>query len=150
MSTTSLELPHPLILLGAHDNVAVAREDIAAGSTLHAGDRAVVSTQAIPAGHKIALQAIATGDVVRKYGQVIGVATQPIAAGAHVHTTNMDMSAEDRAHGVGKCYKPSVPVARPATFEGFVRPNGRVGTRNYLGVIASRSEERRVGKECRL
>lgn len=137
MLTTSIELPNPLILLGAHDNVAVAREDIAMGRVLYVGDVAFVSTEDVPAGHKIALQSLAPGDAVRKYGQVIGVATHPIVAGAHVHTQNMGMSDEDRSHGIGKSYQAVVPVALPATFEGFVRRTGRVGTRNYIGVISS-------------
>lgn len=130
-------LLNPLILLGANDSVAVAREDIPVHTLLQVGSRQLTSAQPIAAGHKIALQRIAAGEEVRKYGQIIGVATQAIAPGEHVHTHNMAMSSEGRAHEVGRYFQPVMPAARQATFKGYVRPGGRVGTRNYIGVISS-------------
>jgi altronate hydrolase len=129
--------PAPLILLSDADNVAVARHEVPAGVRLSAGGAALLSGEPIPSGHKIALRAIARGAVVRKYGQVIGLATQDIAAGAHVHTHNLGMGGDSHEHGSGTRYQPSQVAATAATFLGIVRRDGRVGTRNYLGVIAS-------------
>jgi altronate hydrolase len=127
----------PLILLSDADNVAVARHEIAPGTSLSAGGRSIVSADLIPSGHKIALRAIAQGEVVRKYGQVIGRATQPVAAGSHVHTHNLGMGGDSHDHGIGASYKPTPRAASDASFLGIVRRDGRVGTRNYLGVISS-------------
>jgi len=80
---------YPLIRLHLHDNVAVACCDAPAGARLSAGDVAVTARQLIPAGHKVALADIAAGEPVVKYGETIGVATQAIRAGEHVHLHNL-------------------------------------------------------------
>lgn len=129
--------PAPLILLSEADNVAVARHEIPAGMALTAGTADVVSRSVIPSGHKLALRDIAQGEVVRKYGQVIGLATQAIAAGEHVHVHNLGMGGDSHDHAAGKHYRPMPAAATRASFQGIVRRDGRVGTRNYLGVIAS-------------
>ncbi|MBL0730449.1 UxaA family hydrolase [Piscinibacter sp. HJYY11] len=129
--------PSPLILLSEADNVAVARHDIAAGTALAAGPVQVVSRQAIPSGHKLALRRIAAGEVVRKYGQVIGLASEDIAPGDHVHGHNLGMGGDTHDHAAGRDYRRTPLANPPATFQGIMRRDGRVGTRNYLGVIAS-------------
>jgi altronate hydrolase len=128
---------NPLIFLSDVDNVAVARQEIAAGTSLTIGLRHITTQERLPAGHKVALQAIAAGEVVRKYGQVIGVATQAIEPGQHVHMQNLGMADAHLAHQVGHAYVPVTPLEPAASFDGYVRSNGRVGTRNYIGVIAS-------------
>jgi len=128
---------NPLIRLSDIDNVAVARQEIAAGTLLTIGTLQITTREAIPSGHKVALRPIDSGEVVRKYGQVIGLATQAIAAGAHVHVQNLDMSGAGRVHSVGHAYQAVARLEPAASFEGYVRSNGRVGTRNYIGVIAS-------------
>ena len=127
----------PLILLSDVDNVAVARHEIAAGTALAAGGENFVCAAVIPSGHKLALRPIAEGEVVRKYGQVIGLATQAIAAGDHVHVHNLGMGGDSHDHLAGGGSQASRKALVPATFQGIVRRDGRVGTRNYLGVIAS-------------
>src|SRR5690348_16818063 len=72
------------------DNVVVAATRIPKGARLDAED--LVATEAIATGHKIATATIAKDQAVRKYGQVIGVATQTIARGSHVHTHNIAVS----------------------------------------------------------
>lgn len=129
--------PAPLILLSEADNVAVARHEVAAGTALEAGNAKFTSRDVIPSGHKVAVRAIAAGEVVRKYGQVIGLATKPIAIGEHVHVHNLGMGGDQHDHAAGRHYRPTAPAVAPATFRGIVRRDGRVGTRNYLGVIAS-------------
>lgn len=120
------------IIADARDNVAVAIANLSAGEVLANG---WATSEDIPAGHKIALQAIYRGDQVVKLGQPIGVATQAIAAGAHVHSHNLHFSRKDVVGEVG------VDLCQPeriaATFDGFVRANGRVGTRNYVGILTS-------------
>lgn len=85
------ETPHDdrLILLDPRDNVFVARVRLAAGETLDTGAGAARLDRDAPLAHKIARRAIASGETILKYGAPIGVATQAIAAGAHVHVHNM-------------------------------------------------------------
>ena len=129
--------PSPLLRLHPADDVAVARTAIAAGTVLAGPGGDLRAMDDVPAGHKIALRAIGAGTPVRKYGQVIGVATTDVEAGRHVHVHNLDMGDVHPAHGVGLDYVPTAPMSEPATFEGFVRADGRVGTRNFVGVISS-------------
>jgi altronate hydrolase len=134
----STEMPSSALLrLHPADDVAVARDAIAAGTVLAGPDGALQAADDVPAGHKIALRSVAAGAPVRKYGQVIGVATRAIVAGQHVHVHNLDIGDSHPAHGVGRAYVPTTPVSEPATFEGFVRADGAVGTRNFVGVISS-------------
>lgn len=127
----------PLITLNPADNVAVARETIDPTQTpLIEG---LVPLAKIPRGHKIARIAIAQGQAVIKYGQTIGFATQDIAPGAHVHLHNLAVGEFSRDFAVGVDAKPPqmVPAQDRASFMGFLRPDGRVGTRNYIAVISS-------------
>lgn len=126
-----------LLRLHPADDVAVARDAIVAGTVLCGADGSLQALDDIPAGHKIATRAVDVGAPVRKYGQVIGVATTAIVPGQHVHVHNLDMGSSHPSHGVGRAYVPTAPVAEPATFEGYVRSDGRVGTRNFVGVISS-------------
>ena len=71
--------------LNAEDNVVVARVDLAAGAAIEEG---VAATASVPSGHKVAVKAIAEGEVIRKYDQIIGFAASDIAAGDHVHIHN--------------------------------------------------------------
>ncbi|MDE2515552.1 MAG: UxaA family hydrolase [Rhodospirillales bacterium] len=89
-----------LLLLAPEDNIAVAREPLDAGSEIAVGGGRVVLAAAIPRGHKIAVRAIAAGEKIVKYGAPIGVATRPIAAGAHAHLHNI-RSDYTPTHGVG-------------------------------------------------
>jgi len=115
------------------DNVVVAPGRIAKGARL-AGE-GIVALDSIPMGHKIATSRIARGEIVRKYGQVIGVATCDIAPGAHVHVHNIAMSAEraGAAHQVNAWARSEAP----RSFQGYRRKDGRAGVRNYIGVLTS-------------
>jgi altronate hydrolase len=126
-----------LIQLSDTDNVAVARVDLAAGLALNLGGGSVVARDAIPSGHKVAIAAIASGGAVLKYGQVIGLATRTVLPGEHVHVHNVEMVQSAPGHGVGDAFRPAPTALSAATFEGIVRADGRVGTRNYLAVISS-------------
>lgn len=129
-----------LLRLSPLDDVAVASTDLPAGISVHAGGAAtLVTSEAIPRGHKVALRAISPGEAVRKYGQIIGFATAPIGPGNHVHTHNLAFGdfAHERpvAPAVGPLHKVAPEAQR--TFEGIVRPDGRVATRNYIGILTS-------------
>src|SRR6266700_3011460 len=95
------------------DDVAVAVDALHAGDVVRVGDRAIEIRDAIPAGHKIALRAIAAGDPVRKYGWPIGRATAPIEAGAWIHSHNLGTQLEGT---LAYAYEPVAarPPARPA------------------------------------
>ena len=125
-----------LILLNSADSVAVATRDIAAGSPYAMGGVAGATAQDIPSGHKLAVKSISPGEPVLKYGQVIGMATQPIAPGDHVHMHNLTMGDMRLEEAIGSAYRPTEP-AEGAQFQGIVRATGKVSTRNYIGIIAS-------------
>jgi altronate hydrolase/galactarate dehydratase len=116
------------------DNIMVALSALAPGTVL-ADDLMVAD--AIPAGHKLAIQPIAEGDPVRKYGQIIGIATENIAPGAHVHEHNLGMGAHKQDYEFGSAAVPLPAIETPAGFRGFHRPSGRIGTRNYIGILTS-------------
>ncbi|AJG22797.1 UxaA family hydrolase [Cupriavidus basilensis] len=126
-----------LIRLHANDNVLIARDALSLGQRLpELGLR--VRAQ-VPAGHKIAACAIAKGTQIRKFDTVIGVAERDIEAGDHVHSHNLALVDFYRDPGFCQDVRPVdyVPEAERATFMGFVRPDGRVGTRNFIGILSS-------------
>jgi len=117
--------------LNAADNVVIAMRRLAAGERLDG--EALAAAEAIASGHKIAVRPIRAGETVRKYGQVIGAATADIAPGAHVHTHNLAMSARrDEAQG-GAVQRQEAP----RSFQGYRRAGGKIGVRNYIGVLTS-------------
>jgi altronate hydrolase len=125
----------PVIRIHTADNVVIARQQLLGGTFVAAEDFIVQGL--VPPGHKLACRAIAAGEPVLRYGQVIGHATQPIAPGQHVHTHNLAFSDFARAHEPGAALRPTDYAAEPATFDGIVRADGRVATRNYIGILTS-------------
>ncbi len=125
----------PSIRIHPADNVVIARRQLLGGTALP--DEGVVVTGLIPPGHKIAARTIAKGEAVRRYNQIIGTAAQAITPGQHVHTHNLAFSDFARTHDVGSDALATVHVATPATFAGIVRADGRIATRNYIGVLTS-------------
>ncbi|MDP1531029.1 UxaA family hydrolase [Rhodoferax sp.] len=127
---------NPTIRLHPQDDVLIARTQLVSGTVAEG----IAIKGLIPAGHKIAVHALAAGAPVRRYNQVIGFASKPIAAGEHVHTHNLDMGPNKgdfaRDYAFGADVKPA-PVRREATFMGIKRADGRVATRNYIGVLSS-------------
>jgi altronate hydrolase len=126
----------PFIRLHPQDDVLIARAQLVGGSVAEN----VTIKGLIPPGHKVATRAIAQGDPVRRYNQIIGFASKPIAAGEHVHTHNLDMGANKgdfaRDYAFGADVK-AQPPKREATFMGIQRGDGRVATRNYIGILSS-------------
>src|ERR1700730_788397 len=123
------------VRLSPNDNVVVAVDPIPEGATA-AG---VTARARVMRGHKMAVAPIAKGEPVRKYDQIIGFATQPIAPGDWVHTQNVEMHdfARDYRFAEGARNDEILAPELRATFEGYVRPDGRTGTRNYIGVLTS-------------
>jgi altronate hydrolase len=119
------------------DNVAVARVPIPAGTDLLVEGMPVRTTDAIPAGHKVALWDIAPGETVERYGQVIGRAKQPIAAGQHIHTHNLAFEELELHYEFPTADLPEPARASSPVFMGYRREDGRVGTRNYIAVVAA-------------
>ena len=126
-----------IVRLSADDNVVVALADLPVGAEVESGG--VVAAAEIPAGHKVATAAIAEGEAIRKYGQIIGFASTAIAPGEHVHVHNVTVKdfARDYAFGVDRRTLEPVPESERSTFLGFRRADGRVGTRNRIAVIAT-------------
>lgn len=126
----------PVIQLHQIDDVVIARAAIAAGTMLADFDNLLVKGD-IPAAHKLAIRAIEKGQAVRRYGQIIGFATQDIPAGEHVHSHNLAMGDFARDYAFGEDVRPVPPPDRPLSFMGIRRADGRVATRNYIGVIST-------------
>lgn len=126
-----------VIHLHPNDNVAIARVPVAAGAELKVDGQALAVRDAIPAGHKIALARISRGEVVRRYGQIIGRATETIEPGRHIHTHNLAFEELHFQYDFPATEIP-LPERRAApTFMGYLREDGSVGTRNYIAVVAA-------------
>ena len=126
----------PLFLrIHPSDNVAVALRSAEAGVAFDG----VTAINAIPAGHKLALRAIAVGEPVVKYGYPIGVASVAIPAGSHVHSHNVRGNLPEKLETLrfADVAKPrSAAAARSAdTFMGYRRPDGRAATRNEIWIV---------------
>jgi len=122
--------------LHADDNVLAAVDEIPVGAAPTGGP---VARQRVPKGHKVATVAIAVGEPIKKFGQIIGFASQPIAAGDWVHEHNclVHEFARDYHFSEGARVVTPLPSESRATFEGYRRADGRAGTRNYLGILTS-------------
>jgi altronate hydrolase len=123
------------IRLHPNDDVVIARSQLVTGTRLM--DENVDVRGLVPPGHKVATRAVARGQPVKRYNQVIGFASRDIAPGEHVHLHNLAMGAFDRDYAFGADAHPTAYVDAPATFEGIVRPDGRIATRNYLGILST-------------
>src|SRR2546423_6406730 len=127
------------IVLKPEDDVAVAKAPLPQGAVFDDGGSTIEARQDIKPGHKIARRPVRRGEPVRRYGQVIGFATQDIAVGEHVHTHNLDigeLSADRYEVGVDVRPVDFYPGDKMRYFEGYRREDGRVGTRNYVAIIS--------------
>ncbi|WP_026975215.1 UxaA family hydrolase [Alicyclobacillus contaminans] len=124
--------------LHEQDEVAVALRPLAKGEQIQVAGRSVRVEEDIPRGHKVALQALAAGAVVHKYGYAIGRTAAQVQPGQWVHTHNLKSGLAGKADYV---YQPAgssvAPGSSPSTrtFLGYVRENGDVGIRNELWVL---------------
>jgi altronate hydrolase len=126
----------PFIRLHPADDVLIARAQLVGGASIEN----VTVRGLIPPGHKVAARALSAGEPVRRYNQIIGFTSQAIAAGEHVHTHNLNMGPDKgdfaRDYALGADVK-APPERREASFMGIRRADGRVATRNYIGILSS-------------
>jgi altronate hydrolase len=127
----------PVIRLHPRDNVVVARVDVGIGTAVAA--EGFVTRSQVPAGYKIAARTIGRGEPIRKYDVVVGFAATDIAPGTLVHAHNTEFREFDRDYAFARDFRPValLPDAQRATFQGIVRADGRVGTRNYVGILST-------------
>lgn len=124
-----------IVRLHDRDNLVVAVDAIMPGSAV----QGVTAKDRVPKGHKMAIAPIAQGDPILKFGQIIGFASKPVEPGTWLHEHNVEMHAFSRDYRFAEDAKPEalLPAEARATFEGFRRANGKVGTRNYLAILTS-------------
>ena len=127
----------PVLQLNPTDPLVVATRDLAVGEAVGLGD--ITPSEPIGRGHKLAIKPIESGAPVRKLGQVIGIATRPITPGQHIHVHNVEFrpSTADHAIGIHRSNMMVLPEDQAATFQGILRPDGSVATRNYIGVLTT-------------
>lgn len=125
----------PVIRLSPEDGVVIARIGLPPGAPV--GNGVAVGARRVPPGHKVAVRAHAPGEPIRRYGQIIGFATDAIAPGDWVHTHNCAMGDFDKDYAWGVDARPTPLVTPAATFMGLRRADGRVATRNYIGIVTS-------------
>jgi len=123
------------IRLHASDNVVTATASLEVGTKIETTE----TTALIPRNHKIATHNISKGEAIVKYAQIIGYASEDIEAGAHIHTHNVDFRNVDATYEFGTNLQPVAPVSQDKqdSFMGYRRANGKVGTRNYIGILTS-------------
>ena len=128
-----------MIRLHDTDNVLIAKAQLSLGQTIDIDGATVRLRAQVPAGHKVAAHAIAKGAAIRKYDTIIGFAARDIEPGEHVHSHNIELREYERDPGFGLDVRPVdyVPQDQRATFMGIVRPDGQVGTRNFIGIFSS-------------
>jgi len=131
-----MEQTLPYIKLHHEDDVVIARNQLAADTVLEALGSLRVLVD-IPAAHKLAIRPLKNGQPIRRYGQIIGFASADIAAGEHVHTHNTSMGSFERDYAFGQDARPVEFVTSTRTFDGIQRADGRVATRNYIGVVST-------------
>lgn len=141
---SAVRLSEVAIRLHPDDDVAIVKTHLPPGTRIKLelepdSVAEVAVPRLIPTGHKLALRNIIPNAPIRRYGQVIGFASQPISAGEHVHSHNLGVHdfARDYAFGADVRRVDYVPVGQRRMFHGYQRADGRVGTRNYIAVIAS-------------
>ena len=126
--------PPPVIRLHPDDGVVIARATLLPGTPVADG---VTAIGRIPAGHKVAVKPLAVGEPIRRYGQIIGFATAAIAPGEHVHVHNCGMGDFAKDYAYTQDARPTAMANERLTFAGIRRPDGRVATRNYIGILTS-------------
>jgi altronate hydrolase len=126
-----------VIFLHPADNVCVATRDLPKGAVITAGGNTVELREAVRLGHKIALQPLAAGQQVVKYGQIIGFTTETIAPGTWLHTHNLTAGQFARDYAAATEIPPDLEPLTGLTFQGFKRPDRKPGTRNYIAVIST-------------
>ena len=137
IETSGKKLAGPIIRLHPNDNIVVARVDVAIGTEVPSEN--FTSRSQVPAGYKIAAKKILQGEPILKYNVTVGFANTDIEPGTMVHSHNTEFREFDRDYAYASEYQPTtlLPESERATFQGYVRPNGKVGTRNFIGILST-------------
>ena len=124
-----------ILRLEPQDNVIVAIDPILPGAVVEG----ITAVGRVPKGHKMATETIAEGEAVLKFGQIIGFAKCGIGVGEHVHEQNCGVHAFARDYHFAEAAEPErlLPAEQRRMFDGYRRANGKVGTRNYIGILTS-------------
>lgn len=125
------------LLLNPRDTVAIAKRPIPAGTPLELGGHSVTTSEAIDLGHKVALAPVDAGQPVRRYGQVIGYATERILPGQWVHRHNIEPGELSLDYAISSEVPPDPTPVTGRTFQGYRRADGRAATRNYIGIVST-------------
>ena len=126
----------PLVIrIHPNDDVVIARRQLVGGTRIES--EGITVSGLVPPGHKVATRAIRAGAPVRRYDQIIGSARLDIAPGQHVHVHNLEFASFERDYAAASGARATEYVPAPATFDGIVRADGRVATRNYIGILTS-------------
>jgi len=127
------------IRLHPDDDVVVLRRPLGKGGRFVCEGREVILRDKVTVGHKVAVRPVETGNPVRKYGQVIGFARSSVQPGDWVHTHNLEVRVFERAtEAPGRAERwELLPPGEVPVFQGYTRQGGRVGTRNYVGVLTT-------------
>ncbi|MBL8170243.1 MAG: altronate dehydratase [Acidobacteria bacterium] len=138
-----------VLQLNPKDNVGVARLPVAAGVEIPVNGQQIKASDTIVPGQKLALKPIAAGETISKYGEIIGKAARDIAAGEWVHTHNVqsDFSGKNYEFATRTPVTEYFSAEEAGTFQGYLRENGDVGTRNYIAVIATSNCSSHVATE---
>tara|TARA_Y100000389_G_scaffold68797_1_gene65319 strand:- start:2202 stop:3743 length:1542 start_codon:yes stop_codon:yes gene_type:complete len=123
-----------LIVLNQNDNVGVSQFIIPEKTKIVGQDISTVNP--IPFGHKVCLKSINKGDPIIKYDQIIGFASKDIQAGEHVHSHNLEFRDFKRDFNVTD-KKNIIEEKADTFFNGILRDNGDVATRNYIGIVST-------------
>src|SRR2546426_185740 len=126
-----------VVHLQPQDNLAVACRPLRRGETIRVAGRDLTIHDAVNLGHKVATTDVKKGEPLRKYGQIIGFAKADIPAGTHIHVHNCSADAFERDYAYSSAIPSPPRPSEPRTFKGYERPDGRVGTRNYIAVIST-------------
>jgi altronate hydrolase len=131
------EVTGATIRLHSSDNLVVARLEIPAGEVLTGHN--VTTREVIPAGYKVAIRDIAKGEAILKYNVTIGFAKDDLTPGTMLHNHNIEFREFDRDYAFSRDYKPVdlLPDTEHATFEGYLREDGRAGTRNFIAIVST-------------
>jgi len=142
MSTTLIEAATPIseyaIIVDPRDNLAVVKKTTQAGLEVMLADQRVIRVAAeVPPGHRFAIRDIPAGEFVCQYGQPIGTSTGIREGDAitHANMSNDVPIIREMPDDLATPPPDYLPVSERATFMGFRRRDGRVGTRNYVLIV---------------
>ncbi len=129
-------MPASFLRIHPADSVVIALRDLVAGETIENG---IIIQESIPRGHKVATTMLRKADPVLKFSLQIGVAGQDIVPGSHVHAHNLVYQPSGAAYEIGVDAHPTnyIPKDQQAHFQGIVRADGQIATRNYIGVLTT-------------